>query len=140
MNETQFYSSHVKKLDKHGHLTRIENKLGSGTPDVSYSIGGCTGWMETKVIKEGRLWFEKFQLPWMSKRLRFCRPTDLWVLAVSEDRLVIHLWPAWRVVKAPRLGIRKWSTVLVSDLDEFYRCSKPWRWDEVARLITGSKT
>lgn len=55
--ESDFWQNIVKpKLGQAGHFERIENGVGSGTPDVSYSFWSDSrqeqrcGWIELKVI------------------------------------------------------------------------------------------
>ena len=51
MSEKTDYNLLRKNLH-HCHLERIENIVGSGTPDVYYCIDGHMGWIEMKSPKE----------------------------------------------------------------------------------------
>ncbi len=34
-----------------GHVVRVENGVGVGTPDVEYCLSGATGWLELKIAR-----------------------------------------------------------------------------------------
>lgn len=59
------------------HMTRVENKLGGGTPDVNLSYAGRDAWVELKGANRParpttaiRFKFQPGQIPWLEKRWR----------------------------------------------------------------------
>ena len=87
----------VKKGLKNVHLTRIENRVGVGTPDVNGCVDGKDFWLELKVIKGNSLRLSKFQKAWIYERLRvggnvfvLARPLKGSVLKVYDCRTVIR--------------------------------------------------
>lgn len=115
MKETKLYERIRPKLEKWGTCTRVENELGSGTPDVFYSIQRIGGWIETKVAKGKYIYFEKFQMPWYRRHLKvgFDR---IFVVVLDDD--VIKVWNARDVVRAPVESYEKWTVVHVSNLPQ----------------------
>jgi penicillin-binding protein-related factor A (putative recombinase) len=68
--------SKVKKHYKEDlHLTRLENLVGNGTPDVEGCLCGRQFWIELKCIPKRtnsllRIRFQPSQIPWMQRRQR----------------------------------------------------------------------
>jgi len=57
------------------HLNRLENLIGSGTPDVEGCLYGCQFWIELKCIPKRtnsplKIRFQPAQIPWMQRRQR----------------------------------------------------------------------
>lgn len=50
VRESEFWLKRVRPLiiARGGYAERIENGLGSGTPDVHYVVGSTAGWIENK--------------------------------------------------------------------------------------------
>lgn len=48
MTESNFWGRVCDHLKPYGELERIENLVGSGTPDVNYCLRGREGWIELK--------------------------------------------------------------------------------------------
>ena len=46
--EANLWAALRRGLGPYGALIRVENALGSGTPDVAYCLNGCAGWLELK--------------------------------------------------------------------------------------------
>ena len=138
MTESEFYSRFVgPNLAKWGHVCRVENSLGQGTPDVNYAIHGVQGWVELKVIKHGLLYLEKFQPNWIAARWRHCHDLGMWVMASDEQATTIFMWPGVRVVKAPKTPVRKWLTVKVEDMGVPLKFSRPFNWSKIVDALTG---
>lgn len=138
MNEAEFYRRHLRPTFKDwGDFFRVENSAQSGTPDINYAIAvmGRTaqGWIETKVSHPGGLHFEKFQLPWMKRRLRYTGDRFVWVLALIHD--MVFLIEAKNIVNKPTYLKGKWLVIAYHDLQPKVTLSKPWRWDMVKRAL-----
>lgn len=134
MDEATFYRNMVKpRFDEWGDHSRVENAVGSGMPDINYAIFPRQGWCETKVIHSGKIFFEKFQLPWFKKRLRHTGGKDLWVLALDKDG--VKLYAAADLVEAPREKIRKWSVVKTADVVPLVHVKKTEDWLAVRRAF-----
>ena len=59
------------------HMTRLENLVGEGTPDVDGCLEGCQFWAELKCNKRParaktpiRVKFRPMQVPWLKRRVR----------------------------------------------------------------------
>lgn len=133
MDESTFYQNMVKpRFDKWGTHDRVENAVGSGMPDISYAIGR-QGWLETKVVHSGKIFFEKFQLPWFKKRLRHMDGKDLWVLAHDKDG--VKLYAAADLTRAPREKYRKWTVVKTADVCPLLVIKPPWDWQPLRQAL-----
>lgn len=134
MDEATFYRNMVKpRFDEWGDHSRIENAVGSGIPDISYALQGRQGWCETKVIHSGKIFFERFQLPWFKKRLRHTDGKDLWVLALDKDG--VKLYAAADLIQAPREKIRKWTVIKTADVIPLAVVKRPEDWQAVRRAF-----
>jgi hypothetical protein len=134
MDEGTFYRNLVKpRFEDWGDHCRIENAVGSGMPDINYAFWPRQGWCETKVVHGGKLFFEKFQLPWFRKRLRHTGGKDLWVLAYDKD--ATKLYAAADLIEAPREKIRKWTVVRTADVVPLILVKCPGDWLAVRRAM-----
>lgn len=61
-------------LGIYGHLTRIESPIEAGIADVAYTIAGCSGWIENKLLeaKEARCprYLTRAQVEWGTIEVR----------------------------------------------------------------------
>ena len=111
------------------HLERIESSVGTGFPDVSVAGGGKQFLIETKVAKPvgsaDFLYFERFQLPFYQKRLKYTDGKGIFIVALCDDCFVV--WKAIDVLNAPREKYRKWSRVEGNKIKNPLFClPKPW--------------
>ena len=67
MNEAGLWQ--LVKKNVFGHLIRVENTSGSGTPDVHACFKGHETWIELKVAKGNWLHFRSSQIAWFHKRV-----------------------------------------------------------------------
>lgn len=115
MNETGFYQGHVRKMEQTLHLARIENSVGSGFPDISAAGMGKQFLIETKVSKVhagyDSLFFEKFQIPFAMKRLRFTAGKGMFVMALCRDQEEIVVYNMSAIIAAERFVYKKWTVV-----------------------------
>ena len=106
-------------------MERIESSVGAGFPDVSAAGGGKQFLIETKVAKSGWLYFERFQIPFYMKRLKYTNGRGIYVIAADDDKLVVH--HACDIVKAPKEPYKKWMRVKVEDIEHpLTVLEKPW--------------
>lgn len=129
MNEQQFYQTMVRpKLQTWGWFyERIENQLSPGAMDINYMTdNGDDGWIETKIIHDdGRIFFEKFQLPWMLRRLLISPNSRIFVLAkMNKPMPAVYLAHASEFVNKRHEAVpyNKWITFKYSDI----------KWDSIA--------
>ena len=136
MDEATFSRQHVMpRLLQWGDATRVENTATSGMPDISYAIAGIQGFVEMKVIRQGKLSFEKFQLPWLRKRLRHARG-NLWLFATDGDAL--YVYSAEQLLAAKRYPHGDMVQLFIEELAPplFFSPTQPWQWGSVLTLLT----
>lgn len=110
MLEKQFYASHVRPfILKYGEVFRIENAMGSGMPDLMYMGNKKTGFIETKVVHNGKIYFERFQLPWYNRYLKHGADKSLWVIAT--DTVNIWLLDPKELLNAYRSVEKDWVVI-----------------------------
>lgn len=125
----------LRGLRKYGTVSKNENAAATGSPDYEYVINGTSGWFEAKVVHGSAILFEKFQLPWMRKRVRETGVRNVWVLV--SDAAAIHLYESETVVRAPREPYRKWVRVRLDDISpRLSLLSKPYDWALMARVLS----
>lgn len=140
MLEAEFYRNHVKKaFDRWGDHSRVENTAESGTPDISYAVGGLQGWVETKIVRAGCLKFEKFQLAWLKKRSRHAHGKNLWVFATDGKSLFVYT--AEQILKGKRTMNKDWVSVDIDSLGKprVFGETLPWPWGQVLVAISEQK-
>lgn len=132
MKETKLYSILRPHL---GECDRVENILVSGMADVFYNMGnGITGWVETKLIKSGLIYFEKFQPQWISKHSKI--GARIWIIAMDQKETIYFYQPRV-ILSAPRTLVGKWITVRVTDIVPYFEMYKPYRsWGQVHELLS----
>lgn len=98
--EKEFYTRYVRPfLAGHGDHERVENSVGSGTPDVNYAIEGVEGWIELKLCRGDSLHFEKYQLPWHVRRLK--HNSRLYVMAYAPKSNMLYLYNSAYITSLP---------------------------------------
>ena len=93
MREAEFWNKWMKPLISIlGIADRIESSANPGIADVNWQIGDKSGWIELKVAKVGRVYFETFQIPWHYKR---CQqdPSATFICIYDPRKEIIHLVP-----------------------------------------------
>lgn len=135
MKETDFFAILRPKFDQWGTYDRVENSLGSGMSDVHYTIRGVSGWVETKVAKAGKIYFEKFQPNWMRKHIREGQ-SHIFVCVLDEDKTIL-LYRSSEIIDVPREVYKKWTVATIADLPEpEVRMPKPHRmWDRILSAL-----
>lgn len=62
--EQNLWKSFKQYLPKKSHWNRIENRTGTGIPDVYLVMDGVPCWLELKVIKKNRVRIAESQIAW----------------------------------------------------------------------------
>lgn len=136
--ETAFYQNHVKKMSGVLHLERIENSVGSGFPDVSAAGDGSQFLIETKVAKTHGghecMFFERFQLPFYMKRLRYTRGKGIYVLTLNEEGNYIYAYAARDLLESHREAYKRWMTIRLDDVVPIYMVNKTFTKDKMKGL------
>jgi hypothetical protein len=130
ITEGNLYTNIVKpRLAVWGDHSRIENAVSYGLPDISYAIKGTQGWLELKVPKDGRLYFQPFQLSWMKQRVKHTNNKGVWVLACDNDAM--QLYRGVDMSNAPRVPYKRWITVDQDKVKPWVAGRAPWPWSEI---------
>lgn len=137
MNEAQLWQLVKKNID--GHLVRIENTAGIGTPDVHACLDGQEVWIELKVVKGNFIYFQASQLAWFTRRVaaggnvkvlwrRKCCEQDGINIAPAQHILsaLQHIADIDRTPSICRIPIAKVS---------FENFCKPWRWKRITASV-----
>lgn len=134
MRETKFYAKLKPQFDKWGVVERVENTLGSGTPDVFYNFAGTCGWVETKVAKGDDIYFEKFQPNWMRRHVR--QGLLRIFVMVLDQRETIHVFHAHNVVDSIFVPYKKWLTLNLYQATPSLVLEKPYsKWGQLHDLL-----
>jgi hypothetical protein len=134
MRETKLWEKIRPHLLLWGEADRVENAIGSGMSDVFYDIAGKCGWIETKLEKNGLLYFEKFQPNWMAKHVR--QGARVFVITMDREE-TIKIYPAGVILQQPRVPYDKWTTVNVTNVTPSMAMPAPYRsWKSVKEILT----
>tara|TARA_B100000287_G_scaffold365834_1_gene360764 strand:+ start:30284 stop:30706 length:423 start_codon:yes stop_codon:yes gene_type:complete len=120
-----------------GHLIRIENTSGSGTPDVHACFKGHETWIELKTAKGKWLHFRSSQISWFHKRVvghgGAC--AVLWrdkdELCIADARNIcckLHYAIPAKDRKSCKIPIEK---------IEHEKFKKPWNWQKISEKLYG---
>jgi hypothetical protein len=140
MKETALYARLNPKLKSFGCVDRVENSISSGMWDIHATFSGISTWIETKMEKGGKLYFERYQLGWGKRHLQ-AGATNLFVIAGRDSRDgYMGVYHASTVLAAPRTVERKWQTVRVEDLEPCLEMRKLYDWDALRLLLTSPFT
>jgi len=74
-----------------GHVTRIENTAGIGTPDVNLVRKGCEMWLELKVAPPGKVLIRKEQRVWGYHHAK--NGGNVYVLSLWEKVINVYMYP-----------------------------------------------
>lgn len=138
MKEASFYHSIRPGLTKRGHVCRIENRVGSGMSDVNFAVGGLEFWLELKVAKGQKLYFETSQPIWIKERIKVgIMPLILWL---SADETRMHLCLGSALLAADKEYIKKWVVVPCHQMLGWSWDRKPRvNWDDVIEKMVSTK-
>lgn len=140
MLETALFARLSPKLKAWGAVDRVENSIASGMWDCHTCFSGVSGWVETKMEKGGKLYFERFQLNFARRQLQ-AGATNLFVIAGRDARNgYMGVYHATTVLTAPRTVERKWQTVRVEDLEPCLEMTKQYDWDALRLLLSSPFT
>jgi len=129
MTESDFWLQCKANLP--GHMVRIENVAGIGTPDVNACHDGVECWLELKVAKGHQIYFRSAQIVFMTRRV--AEGGRVFVL-VRYDKILLVLTGKELVSISDRLetvkkGVQK---LHISKIRESFMFTQ---WEDVADLI-----
>jgi Holliday junction resolvase len=129
MTESDFWLQCKANLP--GHMVRIENVAGIGTPDVNACHNGVECWLELKVAKGHQIYFRSAQIVFMTRRV--AEGGRVFVL-VRYDKILLVLTGKELVSISDRLetvkkGVQK---LHISKIRESFMFTQ---WEDVADLI-----
>lgn len=140
MLETALFARLAPKLKAWGAVDRVENSIASGMWDCHTVFSGVSGWVETKMEKGGKLYFERFQLNFARRQLQ-AGATNLFVIAGRDARDgYMAVYHATALLDAQRTVERKWQTVRVEDLEPCLEMRKAYDWDALKSLLSSRYT
>ena len=117
-----------------GHVIRVENTSGSGTPDVNACYAGKETWLELKMAKGNWVHFRTSQVAWFTKRVP--RQGRCGVLIRKNDDLYLvrgaELTNAIMSHAVPNKD--KSCKIPIADLPA-RKFSKPWKWDDISEKV-----
>lgn len=124
--------------DEHTHLCRIENTAGTGISDVNVCVNGLELWLELKVFHGKYLHFRTSQRIWITRRLQV--GGTVWIVTRNGDDLEIYDAAATMAAPHKSYPEKKSFRIAIEDLPTpVYRCSKPFKWVEVRKVLFSSK-
>lgn len=110
MTEKDMWLTLRNQLKQHCHITRIENAISFGTPDVHIGYKNKGLWVELKIEKTGNYFLmQPSQLAWHISRLKFqCYDSFFLVYGTnaswylySAGHVVQHITPVGNTVRIP---------------------------------------
>lgn len=137
MSETDFWNKTVRPaFAPYGDLVRIENRVGSGTPDVNYCLLRVEGWIELKKTywpkkDNTKLLLPHFtdkQLRWHERRHKAGGRTSL-LAQISHDYFLLPPWHLAEVFE----GMVKQRYIECAVVHEFAKFPKA----PLLRFLTG---
>ena len=126
------------KKNVNGHLIRVENTSGSGTPDVHACYKGQETWVELKVAKGNWLHFRASQIAWFHKRV------------LGHDGACAILWRDKNdicITAAKNICIKLTIAVPAKDrksckipimIIPHEKFPKPWDWQKISEKLYGA--
>lgn len=102
-------------------MTRIENSVGSGTPDVNCCYNGEEFWVELKVAKSHKVDIKPSQVAWAKRRVE--HDGAVYLLVKDQDTLILF-------EGNDVLDIARDRGNIAAVVPLFHTCSKekdPWR-------------
>lgn len=132
MLETQLWQ--LVKRSLQGHVIRVENTAGSGTPDVNACYNGQEAWIELKMAKGKYAHFRTSQVAWFTKRVNAggkCAVllrwgNDLYLVKGSQltNAIMEHAVP----------NKDKSCKIPIANLP-YQKFSKPWDWEAISEKV-----
>jgi len=117
-----------------GHVTRVENVVGIGTPDVNACYQGAETWLELKVAKGNYIYLRASQVAFCVRRVAekgrifFVTRYGDEILIFTGEELLNHMDKIEGVTS-------KSCKLHLSHLEESFVFTKPYAWKSIADLI-----
>ena len=90
--EQNLWQSFKKTLPKKSHWNRIENRTGTGMPDVYLVMDGVACWVELKIINKNRVRIAQSQIAWHLSHAR-CGGLSFFLMRETGSKLAL-LYPS----------------------------------------------
>lgn len=132
VKESDLYHKLKPHLETWGACSRVENTLEGGMFDIFYGIEGNSGWIETKLDHNGKILFERFQIPWARKYSSVGVRLFVIILLKNQDIAVCDIDD---ILNAPRESYQKWIRISIKDLTPREILSKPFYWGNLRRIL-----
>ena len=131
MSESDFWLQ--VKANLPGHMVRIENLAGIGTPDVNACHKGSECWLELKVAKGHQIYFRSAQVVFMARRT--AEGGRVFVLVKYGDNLLLFTGQELVAISDKLVTVKKGVQKLhISDIRESYLFTGK-AWQNVADII-----
>lgn len=129
MTESDFWLQ--VKANLPGHMVRIENLAGIGTPDVNACHDGSECWLELKVAKGHQIYFRSAQIVFMTRRV--AEGGRVFVLVKYGDNLLLLTGESLVSVSDKMEVVKKGVMKLhINDIRESYMFTG---WQGIADII-----
>lgn len=127
MTEKELWAKLRSAMGSEAHLTRIENAVSFGTPDVNMGWFGRDYWLELKVIRNGYATIKPTQVAWIMRRLSTVK--NIYFLTITMDDTEIALYHGSIIYKcvSTHLGKPRLDFNLVKPI---HAMTKPYNWQE----------
>ena len=117
-----------------GHVIRVENTSGSGTPDVNACYAGKETWLELKMAKGNWVHFRTSQVAWFSKRVpRLGRCSVL--IRKKDDLYLVRGTELFNAITSHAVPNKDKSCKIPIDNLPAQKFSKPWQWDQISEKV-----
>ena len=121
----------AQRVSRKLSLTRIENWVGAGIPDVLLcDTYGCFHFVELKFTKTNKVDLRSSQVSWLTKH----KHASCWILIKKQptpaDRAEMFLFKAEDAVDLKLDGLK--------DKKPEFHCMQPFRWDDMFFKIVGA--
>jgi len=118
-----------------GHFQRIENAVGTGTPDVCGCWSNTDIWIELKTVKGNNMLFQWSQIAWFKKRHEELS-TNIWVIA--RKGTTIYAFKTYSLFE-PEDRIKRAvenARVSLKDMEHAVHVwDKPYDWEDIQQTL-----
>lgn len=96
MTESEVYEKLKKPFNTFGVLSRVENAIGSGLPDVIYVANGNIIYIELKIIKSNTIYIRPFQYAYAVRTIPHIKPQYFWYLCANQTGINMYMFDTLR--------------------------------------------
>lgn len=132
MTEKEMWLKLRVSLGQVAHMTRIENAVSFGVPDINIAYNGVEFWIETKVAVSGKVKLRPSQIAWILHRLKVCH--NVFLLVYEKD--VFYLYRLTTRILVQSLESYSGITRLnLHEMEPFDTIYPPYKWFEMLENI-----